>query len=181
MGQTTTTGTEDRALSLLGQGLGVEIVASAVGVSTSRISQLLSDPEFSSRVAELRFQNLAKHNETDSRYDKMEQDLQKRLEDLIPFMMKPFEVLKAIQIINGAKRRGSSAPDSIIGQQNVVQLVLPAQIMNNFTSQNITLNINNQVIKAGEQELVTVQSSNMTKMLELSKENHNVSNIIHSP
>ena len=47
---TTTTSTETRALSLLGQGLGPEVVAAAVGVSTSRISQLLGDPEFSAKV-----------------------------------------------------------------------------------------------------------------------------------
>lgn len=153
------TSTESRALSLLGQGLGAEIVASAIGVSTSRISQLLSDPEFSSKVADLRYKSLAAHNETDSRYDDMERELQDRLKDLIPFMMKPFEVLKAIQIINAAKRRGASAPDSLTSTQNIVQLIMPTAIFNQFTT-----NINNQVVQAGEQNLVTVQSS---KMLEL--------------
>lgn len=190
MSTSTTTATEDRALSLLGQGLGVEIVANAVGVSPSRISQLLSEPEFASRVAELRYANLVKHSAIDAKYDEMESELQARMKDLIPFMMKPLEVMKALQVINAAKRRGASAPEAITAQQNVVQLVMPTQIINNFTQQAITVNVNNQVVKAGEQELVTVQSANMTKMLEASqaltkklensKENHYVPSISQS-
>jgi hypothetical protein len=165
MATSTTTSTEDRALTLLGQGIGPEMVASAVGVSVSRISQLLSDPEFSAKVSELRFSALAKHNERDSAYDLMETQLQEKLKDLIPYMMKPGEVLKAIQIINAAKRRGSSTPDSIINKQTIVQLVLPTQIINSFT-QNIQTNIHNQVVRAGEQDLVTIQSGRMNSLLE---------------
>jgi len=97
---TTTTATEARALSLLGQGLGPEVVAAAIGVSTSRISQLLSDPEFSAKVAEARYNNLAKHNSRDAAYDAMEDSLIEKLRDLMPYMMRPMEVLKAIQVIN---------------------------------------------------------------------------------
>jgi hypothetical protein len=153
--------TETRALTLLGQGLGPEVVAAAVGVSVSRISQLLSDPAFASQVSELRFENLAKHNSRDSAYDTMEDTLIGKLEEALPFMMRPMEILKSIQVINAAKRRGSSAPEAITAQQTVVQLTMPTQIIQNFTT-----NINNQVIKAGTQDLVTVQSSGMTKLLE---------------
>lgn len=164
---TSRTSTESRALTLLGQGLGPEVVASAVGVSVSRISQLLSDAEFAHDVAELRFQNLSKHSERDNKYDMLEDELLKKMEDLLPMMMRPLEVLKAISVINAAKRRGSSAPESITNQQTVVQLVMPTQIFQQFTT-----NINNQVIKAGQQDLVTVQSSNMTKLLSQRKESH---------
>lgn len=167
---TTTTSTEDRALSLLGQGLGPEVVAAAVGVSTSRISQLLSTPEFASAVAEARYENLAKHNQRDNAYDRLEDSLIEKLKDCLPYMMRPMEILKAIQVINAAKRRGSSAPESITSQQTVVQLIMPTQILQSFTT-----NINNQVIKAGMQDLVTVQSSNMDSLLKGAK---NVSNAI---
>lgn len=163
------TSTESRALALLGQGIGPEMVAAAIGVSVSRISQLLSDPNFASDVADLRYRALSKHNERDSAYDSLEDELVAKMKDLLPFMMKPFEILKAIQIINGAKRRGSSAPESIISQQNVVQLLMPTQIFNNFTKQEITVNVNNQVIKAGDQDLVTIQSSSMDRLLAGSK------------
>lgn len=156
--------TQERALVLLGQGIAPVMVASAIGVTESAISQLISDPIFSAKVAELRFANLVRHNDRDATYDSMEESLQARLKDLIPYMMKPFEILKAIQIINGAKRRGSSAPDSLVAQSAVVSLQLPSKIFNSHTTQNIQLNVYNQVVKAGETELVTIQSGNMDKL-----------------
>ena len=154
------TSSESRALTLLGQGINPEMTASAVGLSTSRISQLLSDPEFAAQVADLRYKNLARHNERDLAYDTLEDTLLSRLRDLLPFMLKPIEVLKAIQVINAAKRRGASAPDSITAQQEVINLIMPVQIINQYT-----VNSANQVIKAGQQELVTVQSSRLTTLV----------------
>jgi hypothetical protein len=163
------TSTESRALSLLGQGIGPEMVASAVGVSVSRISQLLSDSGFSAKVAELRYENLAKHNIRDSAYDALEDSLVEKMKDCIAYMVRPIEILKAIQIINAAKRRGSSAPEALLAQKEVVSLVMPVQIIQQFTT-----NINNQVIQAGKQELITVQSGNMNTLLEKSKERSKV-------
>lgn len=153
------TGTEERALTLLGSGLGPEAVATAVGISVSRISQLLSDPEFAAQVSERRFENLQKHNQRDNDYDDIEDRLIKQLSDVLPLMMRPMEILKAIQVINGAKRRGQSAPESITNQQTVVNIVLPTAMIRQFE-----VNANNQVIKAGAQELLTMQSHSMEGM-----------------
>lgn len=155
---------ESRALTLLGQGINPEMTASAVGLSTSRISQLLSDPEFAAQVADLRYKNLAKHNERDSAYDSLEDSLLTKLKDLLPFMLRPMEVLKAIQVINAAKRRGASAPDSITAQQEVINLVMPVQIINQYS-----VNSHNQVIKAGAQDLVTVQSGRLKDLVAQAK------------
>lgn len=152
------TTTQARALNLLGHGIGPEQVAAALGVTTSAISQLLSDENFSAQVAELRFQNLAQHNERDSAYDTIEDTLIEKMKDLIPLMMRPMEILKAIQVINAAKRRGSSAPESITNQQTVVQINLPAITVTKFTT-----NIQNQVIQTGQQELLTIQSGTLLK------------------
>ena len=149
-----------RALTLLGSGLGAETVASAVGVSVSRISQLLSEPEFASQVSELRFAALNKHNERDSEYDRLEDSLIKSLKGVLPMMMRPMEILKAISVINAAKRRGHSAPVEIHGQQTVVTITMPKQITQKYTT-----NINNQVIQAGSQELLTIQSGAMKSMI----------------
>ena len=160
----TPTSTESRALALLGQGLGPETVASAIGVSVSRISQLLSETEFAASVADLRFKNLSKHNERDNEYDRLEDELISKMRDLMPFMVRPMEVARVLQIINAAKRRGSSTPESITNQQTVVQLNMPVSIYQKFT-----VNANNQVIQAGQQQLITVQSGNMAKLLTASK------------
>lgn len=150
------TSTDSRALTLLGQGIPPSVVAASLGVTESRISQLVSDPEFAAQVAELRFSNLQKHNERDNRYDTLEDKLLSKIEDLLPLMMKPMEVLRAIQTINSAKRRGASAPDSITQQQTIINLTIPTQIIQKFKT-----NAQNHVVQAGEQTLLTLQSSTL--------------------
>ncbi len=161
---TTRSSVETKALKLLGAGHGPEIVAQACGVSTSRISQLLSTPEFAASVMELRYESLQKHNDRDDSYDSLEDTLIKKMKDIIPFMMKPGEVLAAIRIINGAERRGVSSPANEGTHTTTVNITLPSIITQQFVT-----NINNQVIKAGSQELVTIQSSGITRMLSASE------------
>lgn len=165
----TTTSTEERVIELLGQGIPAEMVASAIGISPSRVSQLLSTPSISERVSNLRYQNLAKHTSRDNKYDGIEDKLLDKLENTIPFMIKSQEILRAVQVINGAKRRASSAPESILQQQEVVSINMPVQIYNK-----VVVNINNQVIKAGAQDLITVQSASMNQLLENKKGGENV-------
>lgn len=148
--------TESRALSLLGSGITPEVVAASLGISVSRISQLLSEENFAAQVAELRFQNLQKHNVRDSEYDSLEDKLLEKLKDCIPLMHRPMEILKAIQVINAAKRRGASAPESIIEKQTIVQLTLPIQIVNKFKT-----DINGQVTQVEDRPLVTIQSGTL--------------------
>lgn len=155
------TSVESRALDLLGSGVASEAVAAALGVSPSRISQLLSDSHFSDKVANLRYENLQSHNKRDSEYNTLEDKLLKKLDNSLDFMIKPDTILKAIQVVNGAKRRGQSAPDQTTNQNNIVTLVLPASIAQKFT-----INIDNQVTRAGNQELQTMTSSNLLKKVE---------------
>jgi hypothetical protein len=177
---TTTTTTEDRALSLLGQGCGPELVASAIGVSVSRISQLLSTPEFAERVAALRFASLARHNERDQRADRIEDLLLEKLENVIPYITDPMKLVAAYTRINAAKRRGSSSPEAITAQTQVVSLNIPSVVINQHIKQDITVNINNQVIKAGTQDLITVQSANMEGLLARSKSLAPMAKLAHS-
>jgi len=153
---TATSLTAERALKLLGDGLPPHTVAASIGVTEAYISQLLSQEEFSAAVAERRYESLAAHNERDSKYDQMEDDLLKRMQDCIPLMHRPMELLKAIQVINMAKRRGQSTPESLIEKQSVVQLTIPIQIINQFK-----VNAQGQVLTVGEQSLLTIQSGNM--------------------
>lgn len=153
--------TEERALVLLGQGYDTKIVASACGVSESRISQLLSDDIFKARVTELRFEHIQKFNKQDSEYDEMESLLTEKFKQSIPLMMRPMELLKGLQVINAQKRRGSSAPDSVLATQQVVNITLPSVIINNFTSTKVETNIHNQVTKVGDLDLTTMQSGTL--------------------
>lgn len=156
----TNTSTEDRALRLLGSGLPPETVAASLGITASRISQLLSDENFAAQVADLRYQSLAKHNQRDEGYDEIEDTLMQRLKDCLPLMHRPMEILKAIQVINQAKRRGASTPEALTQKQSVIQLTLPIQILNQFK-----INSQGQAISVGEQSLITIQSGNLDSLL----------------
>lgn len=153
--------TEERALVLLGKGYDAKIVASACGVSESRISQLLSDDSFKAAVTELRFGHLQAHNEQDSSYDSIEKVLTDKFKAAIPLMMRPMEILKGLQVINQQKRRGASAPETILQTQQVVSITLPSIVINNFTNAALTTNIHNQVVKVGDTDLTTMQSGTL--------------------
>jgi hypothetical protein len=168
------TSSESRAITLLGQGINPEMAAAAVGLSVSRISQLLSQEEHATAVAEARYKNLVAHSARDAKYDDLEDKLIKRLSDVLVFMTRPMEILAAIKTINGAKRRGASAPESLTTSQETVPLTMPVAILQQFS-----VNINNQVIKVGEKDLTTVQSGQLSRLLE-SRKIENVQ-ITHSP
>jgi hypothetical protein len=157
---------KERALELLGMGLIPSQVAAALGVEQSYMSQLLSDEHFASQVAEKRFESLSKHTERDGKYDKLEDELLEKMEDCIPFMSKPSDILRAIQVINSAKRRGASSPQAISQQNTVVKLSIPQILIDKFQ-----MNINNQVITAGGQSLETIQSGALLKVAKAGEKN----------
>lgn len=167
-------GTEERALNLLGKGVTPAQTAAALGITESAISQLLSKDEFADAVAELRYKNLLSYSERDEKADSIEDRLLKKLNDCIPYLMRPMEIARIYQIINAAKRRGQSAPESITTAQEVVPLIMPTIITNKFT-----VNVNNQVIQAGQQPLITVQSGSMQALLSKHKESQNVKLLPH--
>lgn len=156
MSTSTTSTTETRALELLGKGLPPGVVASALGVDPSRITQLLADTEFSSKVVEKKFESLSKHTTRDLAIDKLEDDLLGKLKDTLPFMTRPMEILKSFSVINAAKRRTLGMSPEVSQAQTIVTLNIPSIIIQKFTQ-----NVNNQVTQVGQQSLVTIQSSTM--------------------
>ncbi len=153
--------TEERVISLLGQSLPLETVANAIGITVSRVSQISSDPKCAERISKLRYETLLQHNKRDDSYDAIEDTLLEKLRGSIPLLIRPMEIVKTIQVINMAKRRGSASEISAPQQMSpVVQLTMPTQVVQSFTT-----NIHNQVISAGSQELITIPSGNMQNLL----------------
>lgn len=160
---------EDRALELLGMGVEPTQVANALQVSPGRISQLLGDESFTKRLGEAKYKALIKHNETDNILDNIEIKLAKKLEQTIPMMMRPGEIVGALHKVNSMKRRGHMSPDSVTRSKPVVRLTVPIAVVNRFQ-----LNAAGQVISAGvasqdgngaSQDLVTIQSGNMQSLV----------------
>lgn len=161
MSQSTTTTTEERALTLLGQGVPPTAVANALGVDISRISQLLANEDFAVKVVEKKFEALSKNNERDTMIDGMEDMLLSKLKESLAYMTRPMEILKSFQIINMAKRRGQSNPEALTAKQTIVQLNIPQIVIDNFTA-----NVHNQIVQIGQQSLVTIPSSQLLKQSE---------------
>jgi predicted transcriptional regulator len=155
---------QERALALLGAGLTQQIVAASLGVSQAAISAMLSEESFSARLAELRYESLAKHNIRDDKADSLETRILEKLEQSLPMIHKPMELTRVYQVINAAKRRGSSVPESIQEKQQIVQLVVPIQLLNKFQ-----VNVQGQAVTVshGEdvQDLVTIQSNALDGIL----------------
>ena len=160
-----TSGLEEKALNLLGSGIAAESVAAALGVTPGRIAQLLSEETFSDEVSKLRYKSLQSHNVRDSKYDSLEDRLLEKLEKSLPLMIKPETILNAMTRVNAAKRRGQSAPAQVVNQQNIINLTLPTVLADKFS-----IDINNQVVKAGDQELLTMASGNLLKQVEVAQE-----------
>ena len=148
----------ERAVSLLGAGVPQEVVASALGVTPGYISQLLSNENFAAEVTNLKFVSLTKNNARDKSYNEVEDQLIEKLKRSLPLIIRPETILGALKVVNGATRRGHDATANLIDKQNIVQILLPVQIIQKFTT-----NINNQVIKAGDKDLITIQSSELLK------------------
>lgn len=155
------TGTKGKIVDFLGSGLSPEIVSSAVGVTAGYISQLLSDDEFAKTVTAQRLARLQIQADRDGKYDSLEDLLLEKLENVIDFMCKPHEIIKALTFVNGAKRRVSGLETNTIANTNtVINLILPTQMISHFEK-----DINNHIIKTGDKALITLPSGSLEQLV----------------
>jgi len=154
-------GLKDRICKLLGQGIEGHRVAAAVGCDPSYISQLLADDNFKAKVQDYKLANLTEATERDKRYDKLEDKLLSKIEQDIdnnPLAFKTTtEKVRNLVAINSLKRRGANSDNNVHTVSNtVVNLMLPTQLLQRYVK-----DINNQIVQAGDKNLLTMQSSNM--------------------
>lgn len=151
---------DERVLAMLGKNIPAENVASALGIDASRVSQLVSDPAFAERLQELRYSNLSKHNERDESYDTIEDKLTVKLDRSLALLTDPMKIVHVLSKVNAMKRRGVASSDNVSTVKTVVQLMIPVQLMQKFS-----VNINNQVVSAGSQDLITVSAGKLDTMM----------------
>lgn len=151
---------KDRILALLGNGVAPSATAAAVGCDPSYVSQLLKDDGFAAEVAELRSVSLMAATERDKRWDTLEDKLLAKLDDLIPFMVRPMEVVKALTAANAAKRRGAASDNAAQGVTNVVVLQLPPIVKQRFE-----LNNRQEVVEVDGRTLLTIDGTQLLKGL----------------
>jgi hypothetical protein len=138
-------------------------VARAVGCDVSFISQLLMDEEFAGEVTVHRIKILAEQNAVDSTYDRLEKKLVEGLEmklDQGVAFLKMDVILRAIQTVNNAKRRGAANGETLAPPSNIVQLIMPTVIVKQFQT-----NLDNEVIRVGETDLISMSSKGIMERL----------------
>ena len=145
---------QQKALSLLGQGVSAVMVASTLGLSESMISQYLAEPRFANEVVKLKLATLQKQTNVDNKYLEFEDRLLDKFGKVIPMMTKPMEILKGLQVLNATKRRGMADAPAGIQASQVVQINLPTHIHAQFVT-----NTHNQIVEIkddqGARSLIT--------------------------
>jgi transcriptional regulator with XRE-family HTH domain len=145
---------KERAKELLGAGLSNVVVASALGLSESMISQWLSEDSFREEVQKLRLTNLTEAAGRDRKWNSLEDRLLERLEELLPTLVNPAVVLHALKLVNGAVRRSSPQELGAQAQSTHLHLHLPAVIAAKFT-----INQNSQVIEVDGRSVATMPAA----------------------
>lgn len=157
----------DRIKELLGNGLSNEVVATAVGVHPSYISQLMSNEEFAGEVVALRTQRLTSYTNRDSKWDTVEDKLLAKLEDIVDndMIYKPTALLMALRTVNMAKRRGAVVQDSVTVNQQIVMLSMPSTVIQSYVQ-----NSTGEVVEVEGQTLVTMPAQALLQKLAASSE-----------
>lgn len=156
--------TQARALAMLGQGVAAVMVAGALGVSESLISQFLADPRYAEEVTKRKLAALQTQTNIDNKYALAEEKLLDKFIKTIPLISKPMEIVKGLQVINATKRRGAQEGMGSINQTtNIVQINLPAKFAANFIK-----NAQGQIVEVqdgeGSRSLITTTPQDLDKL-----------------
>lgn len=175
----TLTSLESRALELLGDGHPQEVVASTLGVTPARITQLMSLEWFSNEVSKLRFTRLQTQTIRDKSIDRIEDKILVKLEKSLPLITRTGDLVKAFQVLNSAKRRGSPVDTAAqLINQTVINLTLPAAIVNKYKS-----NEQAQVVEVNGKSFLTAPSNllpELAKSVEVKDEVHDAAKAIRA-
>ena len=145
----------NQVIAYLRKGVAPVEISRALGITPGAITQLMQSPEVAQEINKINAEQQARSSAIDARYDTLEEKLLTQLEKTVPLLLRPMEITKVLSQINAAKRRGS-AHTVASGPAQVLQLNIPISLQSKFI-----VNAANQVVQAGEQTLVTMQSSNI--------------------
>ena len=132
---------QEKVVDLLASGLSTSAIAEALGCSQSYISQLQSQDSIAEAVQAKKVAKTAKAIETETKLTDIKQVLVNRLSELAPYMTKPMEVVRVLEVVDNMERKSAMRPAQSTGNQ-IVQLVLPKQSHVRFT-----LSAQNEVIE----------------------------------
>lgn len=144
---------KENILSLLASGLRPADAARELGISEGYISQLLKDKEFSTKLQQMQLARASALIEHDKKLDSIEATLASKAQEVLPFVATPGQIFKALQIVNGLKRRAPAMLESNAEAAAVVQISLPPQLFKNI---NISLDALNNIQSVDGREMRTI-------------------------
>lgn len=149
----------DRIKQLLGGGVQPATVALTLGCDASYITQLLGNEQFADEVRQLKLRALQKQQVRDDAWDEMEDTLLAQMKKLLPMMIRPEMVMRALELANKAKRRGLAPTEQTIVNNTIVNLNMPERHLVQFQK-----NSRNEVIDVDGRPLATLPSTVITKL-----------------
>lgn len=170
---------KEQIKQLLQANCSITDAAATVGCEVSYVSQLMTDEEFAKDIITYRILNLQEQTNRDKKYDSLEDKLLAGLELKLEqgmALMKTETILRAIQAINGAKRRGAvaEAPSTVVN--NVINLTLPSHIVRQFQ-----VNPQNEVITVGEKNLISMPASRLLEKVKEVKPAEQINETLNTP
>lgn len=151
---------KERAIELLCQGVSTTMVADAVGVDPSYISQLRSDPAVAVKISEALSQQTLEDVKHDSLIDKCEELALQRIEKTIGYANFG-QTLAAFKILNSATRRQQKGGPSGGNITNVtVNLTLPSRAIPAYTT-----NEKNEIIEVEGRTMIAATAKSLDEVL----------------
>lgn len=159
---------KDQAKKLLSRGLPQSVVANAIGCTESYISQLMADESFAAEVNAARIASIEKDAGRDDVLNEIEDALALKLSKSLAFIIKPQDITRTLQVVNQLKRRDAGINANLQQQSQIVNVNLPAIIMQNFIR-----NQQGEITEVDGRSMATLSPAALTNMLSSQKGNNN--------
>lgn len=152
---------KDQVIEMLSSGIGAAAVASALGLTDSAISQILSEEGIAEAVSEKRAARFHQFSSHDAAIHSAEEKALEKLGRAIDFAVRPGELARIFQILNSAKR---VTTDQGLPQQapsTTVTIHIPEAARVEFT-----VTQEKQVVEIQGRSMAPLPASNVTQLLQ---------------
>lgn len=142
---------EAQIVKLLGDGHSQFAVAGAIGISESRLSQVLAEnPRIREAVAQARMTRLAQASGIEAKRQSLEEKILEKLEKAVPMMglSRPMEIAKVYQILNSAGKKAPAEAGRPEEAGMQVTVLMPTQVLGSKFK--LKLSAKNEVLEVEE-------------------------------
>lgn len=155
---------KDQALALLSQGLKQSVVASALGVEESYVSQLLTDEDFAAELAQKKKELSVADVAYDTKLDRATEDALDRIETKLPFANLQ-QTLQAFKVLDGAKRRKERGTPGAENAGVTVNILLPTVIAPRYLQ-----NQSGEIVEVEGQTMLSATPKNLEELVQKRKQ-----------